>query len=124
MTTEISAAGYTDLNIGSTIDTNWNYLELQTSSGTKIIRLKINGTSPDSRVTRSALDAKHAVYTVLVSGSDSDLVSAGLPQTFGKAVFKKTDSDGATVMATDAFSDALISTSEDSLNLTINIGVI
>jgi hypothetical protein len=124
MTTEIAAAGYTDIAIGTIIDTNWNYCEFQTSAGVKIIRIKINGSGPDSRVTRTALDAKHATYSVVLHGNDTDIAAAGLPKVFGKAVFKKLDTDGATVMGTDTFTDATLAVAGDSLTVNVGAGVL
>lgn len=119
MTTEISADGYTQLDIGGKIATDWDYIEFQTSGSAKIIRIS----TADSRVTQSSLTSKKVVYSVALAGDDTDIAAAGLPKTFSKALFKATDSDGADILATDTFTDATLATADDSLTVTISAGV-
>lgn len=116
--TEITTAGYANIDIGASVAA-WAYLEFQQTDGTKIIRIAKN----DSRVTQSTLDTKHVVYTVALTGNDAD-ISTQLPATFGKCAFKNTDSDGADELATDAFTEAVLSTTGDTLTLTVSAGVI
>lgn len=120
MTTEITAAGYTQLDIGGKIATDWDYIEFTTSADVKIIRIATS----DSRVTQSTLDSKHVVYSVALTGADTDIAAAGLPKTFSKAKFKATDSDGANVLGTDTFTDATLAVAGDSLTVTISAGVL
>jgi hypothetical protein len=118
--TEITAAGYTDIDIGAACAA-WGFIEFQTAASAKIIRIATN----DSRVTQSSLDTKKVVYSVALAGDDTDIAAVGLPQTFGKAAFKKLDTDGADVMATDAFSaTATLASADDTLTVTISAGVL
>lgn len=117
MTNEIEAAGYTDIDVGGKCAA-WGFIEFRTSANAKIIRIPTS----DSRVTRTTLDSKHVVYSVALTGADTDI--AGLrPVSFAKAVFVKTDSDTATVMGTDTFTDALFVVAEDTMTVTISAGI-
>jgi hypothetical protein len=119
MTAEISDDGYANLGIGNKIATEWDYIEFQTSTGTKIIRIATS----DARVTQSSVTSKKVVYAVALTGSDSD-ISGLVPVTFSKAVFKATNSDAAAVLGTDTFTDAPINTTADTLNVTVNAGIL
>lgn len=118
--TEVTAEGYTDIDVGGKCAA-WGYIEFRTEADVKIIRIATN----DSRVTQSVLTSKKVTYVVALSGADSDIVAAGLPKTFSKAAFKKLDTDEAAVMASDSFSTSVtFSGSGDSANITINAGIL
>jgi len=120
MTTDITASGYANLNIGNLIAANWAFIELQDSTGQKIIRFP----KTDVRVTQTILDTKKVVYRVLLHGSDTDIAAKGLPQTFAKAAFKLTDADGVAVLAVDTFDLATLNAAIDELDLTISVGIL
>lgn len=119
MTTEITAAGYTQIDIGGKIQTDWDYIEFTTSADAKIIRIPTS----DGRVTKSSQTSKKVVYSVALSGDDTDIAAVGLPKTFSKAKFKATDSDSADVLGTDTFTDATLATADDTLTVIISAGV-
>ena len=118
MTNEIEAAGYTDIDIGGKCAA-WGFIEFQTSLGAKIIRIPTS----DARVTQSTIDSKHVVYSVELTGADTD-IAAIRPATFSKAVFKKLNTDEAAVMGTDTFTDAPIAVADDTLTVTLTVGVV
>lgn len=128
--TEISAAGYTNLALGTLISTNWPYLEFRDAVGGKITRIPNNGTS-DTRVTRTIVDKK---VTFVCAFSGSDVTDADIDTymdansgscTFKTAVLKNTDADGdANIMATDDFTEATIADPADTLTITVNAGVL
>lgn len=117
---EITAAGYDDIDIGADC-ASWGFIELQTAASVKIIRIATS----DSRVTQSTLDSKHVVYTIELTGTDTDL-SGILPVTVGKVAFKKVDSDSADIMGINTFEEgtATISASNDSVTVTAAVGVL
>lgn len=132
--TEISAAGYTDLDIGTLIYDRWEYIEFRDAIGGKITRLPTGGgsTTADSRVAHTiAADKKSVTYTCSFSGSattDSDIdtyMTANSGScTFKYAVMKNDDTDGDTnLMSSDDFTTATIADSSDTLTITVNVGV-
>ena len=118
--TDITTAGYTNLNIGPFIANNWGFIEFQTSAGIKLIRIS----KSDPRVTTTVLDSKHVSYSIVLHGYDSDITTKGLPLTFGQTVFKLTDSDVAVPMAIQTFSNATLVLPNDTLTTTISIGIL
>lgn len=129
---EINAAGYTDLDIGTLIRDRWLYLEFRDAVGGKITRLRTYGTGADTRITPVvAADKKSVAYTCAFTGSettDPDIAAYMVANsgvcTFKYAVLKNANTDGDTdLMATDDFTTATIADAADTLTITVSAGV-
>lgn len=130
--TEISAAGYTNLALGTLIATNWTYLEFRDVSGGKITRIANDGVT-DTRIVRTIDSSeKYVQYVCSFSGSattDSDIATYmtgnGGSCTFKTAVFKNANTDGdSAIMSTDDFTTATIASEGDTLTITVKAGVL
>lgn len=105
---EIKEAGYQ--KIRDFIQANWKYIEIRTSTGTKIVRL----TTGDSRVNWTHIaNARVLELTVILKGSDSDIA---LPKTFGGSALFDVASEG-TAYSEETFTPFTMETAEDQITI-------
>lgn len=109
---EISTAAYADLR--EYIHSNWQFIELQNETGTKIIRLSPS----DSRVT-SIIEGNNIKITVVIKGSDIDITK---PSTFAKSVVYKVATGGVSY-STESFTPFTIEGEQDELTVIHTIEV-
>lgn len=132
--TEISPAGYTKLAIGTKIYNDFPYIEFRDGSGGKITRFATGGNSTvaDSRISHvTPIADKAVVFTVNFTGAeatDPDIAAYMLANsgscTFKTAVMKDDNTDGDTnLMASDDFTTATIADANDSLTITVSVGI-
>ncbi|MGG4434263.1 hypothetical protein AAXE64_06855 [Priestia megaterium] len=110
---DISTQGYD--NLRSYIQTNWKYLELQSSTGTPILRI----TTTDSRVTITNANGK-ITYTLVLKGSDSG-ITVGSTEVGKSAIFNA--ASGGTAFSTETFTSFTFAGTQDELTVTHELQV-
>ncbi|KZB90119.1 hypothetical protein A2U94_17855 [Bacillus sp. VT 712] len=99
---DISTQGYD--NLRNYIQSNWKYIELQSSAGTSVIRL----TNTDSRVTITNSNGK-ITYVLVLKGSD---VPVGT-EVAKSAIFNV--ASGGTAFSTETFTSFTFAGTQDEL---------
>lgn len=124
--TEITAAGYTNLAIGTAIAA-WAYIEFLDSEASPRQIMIIS--KSDSRVTavEGYPTSKEMRYTVAITGADTEIGTykttySATSVTFAACQFRNTTEGD--VLATDTFTPATISATGDTLTITISAGVL
>ena len=100
---EISEAGYE--NLRDAMEGNalpWKYIELQTSSGTKITRRQIGLAGSGATLEARENGGQTIVFKVVVNGGDPGMPA--LPVTGAKSVIKDQDSDEAPGLSIETLS--------------------
>jgi hypothetical protein len=109
---DISTQGYD--NLRSYIQTNWKYLELQSSTGTPILRI----TTSDSRLTISNANGK-LTYVLVLKGSDAGIT---IGTEVGKSAIFNVAS-GGTAYSTETFTSFTFAGTQDELTVTHELQV-
>lgn len=97
---EISEAGYANLrNHMEGTSLPWRYIELQDSTGAKIVRREIDAVGSAAYFEDREGGGKIVVIRLVVIGSDADMPT--LPVTAHQTVIKDTNTDAALALSTE-----------------------
>lgn len=102
---EIAEAGYE--NLRDSMEGNalpWKYIELQTSTGTKITRRQIGLAGSGATLEARENGGQTIVFKVVINGGDAGMPA--LPVTVAKSVIKDQDSDAAAGLSIETLSTA------------------
>ena|SRR5690554_1538596 len=100
---EIEEAGYE--NLRDSMEGNplpWKYIELQTSTGTKITRRQIGLAGSGATLEARENGGQTIVFKVVINGGDAGMPA--LPVTVAKSVIKDQDSDVAPGLSVETLS--------------------
>lgn len=110
---DISTQGYD--NLRSYIQNNWKYLELQSSTGTPVLRI----TTTDSRLTILNSNGK-ITYVLVLKGSDVG-ITVGTTEVGKSAIFNV--ASGGTAFSTETFTSFIFAGTQDELTVTHELQV-
>lgn len=110
---DLNAAGYAYLRTTAPLDTL--ELEIRVDATTALVTL--DATDPRLTVTEDAANGR-TVWTLVLSGDDAEVTTAGLPVTVDRGVLKLPD--GTVASNVETFTPFTLGAAEDEVTITLN----
>lgn len=111
---QITTYGYNDVK--AYVISNWASVSIKDNTNAQILRLSTS----DSRITWTSNTVNPIVATIVLKGSDSDLVGV-LPKTFASVQLFKTNADVNGMTTAEAFTNFTMTSVDDQLTIKFNV---